>query len=82
MASEEIVNKVIDILMKYNKSDITRETITMETTLLGDLKINSARLVDIVLDFEDGFDIAIDDGDADVVNSVADAVELIESKQA
>ena len=53
----------------------------LETGLLDDLKVNSARLVDIVLAFEDAFDIEIADEDADSVNTVGDAVSLILSKQ-
>ena len=52
----------------------------METSILDDLKINSARLVDIVLDFEDVFDIEVDDDDADNVATVGDGVNLILAK--
>jgi acyl carrier protein len=44
------------------------------------LKVNSARLVDVVLEFEDAFDIEIADEDVDSVETVGNAVELIESK--
>ena len=80
MTQEEVLKKVVDILMQYNKSDLTPESISMKTTLLGDLKINSARLVDIVLDFEDKFNIQVADEEADKVETVEDAVKLIESK--
>jgi acyl carrier protein len=52
----------------------------MATSILDDLKINSARLVDIVLDFEDVFDIEVDDDDADRVTTVEDGVNLILAK--
>ena len=42
--------------------------------------MNSARLVDIILDFEDAFDIEVEDEDADAVNTVGDAVQLIAAK--
>ena len=80
MTQEEIFKKVVEILIQYNKSDLTAEKISMQTTLLGDLKINSARLVDIVLDFEDKFNIQVADEEADKVEKVEDAVKLIESK--
>ena len=50
------------------------------THILDDLKVNSARLVDVVLEFEDAFDIEIADEDVDSVETVGNAVELIESK--
>ena len=50
------------------------------THILDDLKVNSARLVDVVLAFEDEFGIEIADDDVDSVNTVGDAVRLISSK--
>ena len=47
---------------------------------LDDLKVNSARLVDVIIAFEDDFDIEIADEDVDSVNSVGDAVNLILAK--
>jgi len=46
-----------------------------------DLKINSARLVDIVLSIEDEFNIAVDDESADSIRTLGDAVELIAEKR-
>ena len=80
MTKEDVLNKVVEILRKYSKTEITADTISMETSILDDLKINSARLVDIVLDFEDAFDIEVDDDDADSVITVGDGVNLILSK--
>jgi len=80
MTKDDVFQKVVDILGKYSKSDISAENISMETSILDDLKINSARLVDIVLDFEDAFDIEVDDDDADKVVTVGDGVNLIMSK--
>ena len=51
-----------------------------ETNILDDLKVNSARLVDVVLAFEDEFDIEIPDEDVDSVNTVGDCVKLIVDK--
>ena len=53
---------------------------TESTNILEDLKVNSARLVDVILDLEDEFDIEVEDEDADAVNTVGDAVSLIQSK--
>jgi len=80
MTEQEVLGKVVEILLKYSKSDLPADKITMETSILDDLKINSARLVDIVLDFEDVFDIEVDDDDADKVSTVGDGVKLIMTK--
>lgn len=77
--SDNTFNQVVEILMKYKKSEHTVDSIEPTTNLLGDLKINSARLVDIIIDFEDKFDVEIDDDAADGVATVQDAVNLINS---
>ena len=80
MTKEEVFKKVVEILTKYSKSNIPADEITPETTILKDLNVNSARLVDIVLDFEDAFDIEVDDDEADKVRTVGDGVQLILAK--
>ena len=79
MSTNETFNQVVEILMKYKKSDHAVEEIEASTNLLSDLKINSARLVDLIIDFEDKFDVEIDDDAADGVATVQDAVNLIQS---
>ncbi len=80
MTEQEIFDKVIAILKPYVKNRDALATVSMETNILEDLKVNSARLVDVVLAFEDEFDIEIADEDADGVDTVGDAVTLIGKK--
>ncbi len=80
MEQKEVFDKVKGILKPYVKSEEALGKSTMETNILEDLKVNSARLVDIVLAFEDEFDIEIADEDADKVNTIGDAVTLIQKK--
>lgn len=80
MGQQEIFNKVVEILKPYTKNEGALATISLQTNILEDLKVNSARLVDVVLAFEDAFDIEIEDADADAVNTVGDAVRLISEK--
>ena len=47
---------------------------------LADLKVNSARLVDIVLRMEDSFDLEVEDDEADQVRTLGDAVKMILAK--
>lgn len=77
---EEVYKKVIEILTKYKKGGLTADQITEHTTLLKDLNMNSARLVDLILDFEDAFGITVADTEADSVNTVGDSVNLIMRK--
>lgn len=76
--NEEILEKVVKIISKHAKNQEALSNLNMETNILTDLQVNSARLVDIVLDFEDEFDIEIDDDDADKIASIGDAVALVQ----
>ena len=80
MEQSEIFERVVKILTPYVKNQKALDGIELTTHILEDLKVNSARLVDVVLEFEDAFNIEIDDDDVDKVETVGNAVELIESK--
>ena len=80
MSQEEIFEQVVKILTPYVKNQEALDGIGMSTHILDELKVNSARLVDVVLEFEDAFDIEIADEDVDSVETVGNAVELISSK--
>jgi acyl carrier protein len=83
MSQEELVTKqIIDIIAPFVKNKSALANITPETSILEDLKVNSARLVDIVLAFEDEFKIEIDDEDADKVKTIGDATKLVTAKTA
>jgi len=76
----EIFDRVVEILTPYVKNQEALEGASMATHILDDLKVNSARLVDVVLEFEDAFNIEIDDDDVDKVETIGNAVALIEAK--
>ena len=80
MEQSEVMERVVKILTPWVKNQDALAAVSMETNILEDLKVNSARLVDVVLEFEDAFNIEIDDDDVDKVETVGNAVELIQSK--
>jgi acyl carrier protein len=80
MSQEEIFEQVVKILTPYVKNQEALDSVSTGTHILDELKVNSARLVDVVLEFEDAFDIEIADEDVDSVETVGNAVELIQSK--
>ena len=82
MTEEKIFEKVVDILKPYAKDPAALASVSLETSILSGLKVNSARLVDVVLAFEDAFGIEVADDDADKVETVGDAVRLIQGKLA
>ena len=80
MDREEAFEKVVKILTPHVKDQAALESASDDTNILDDLKVNSARLVDVVLAFEDEFDIEIPDEDVDSVNTIGDCVQLILAK--
>lgn len=80
MDASDIQEQVVKILTPYVKDQDALAKVSLETNILEDLKVNSARLVDVVLAFEDAFDIEIADEDVDEVNTVGDCVRLIGEK--
>jgi acyl carrier protein len=77
MEQQQVFDKVVSILKPFVKAPEALETASMETSILKDLKVNSARLVDVVLEIEDAFEIEVKDEDADKVKTIGDAVNLI-----
>ncbi len=80
MTQDEVFERVVKILTPYVKNQAALDGVGLKTHILEDLKVNSARLVDVVLEFEDAFDIEIADDDVDSVETVGNAVSLILSK--
>ena len=77
MENQKVFDKVVEILKLFAKNEEALGSISLETSLQKDLEVNSARLVDIVLEIEDVFDIDVSDDDADQVGTVGDAVKMI-----
>ncbi|MFT5628822.1 MAG: acyl carrier protein, partial [Glaciecola sp.] len=53
-----------------------------ETDFINDLKINSANLVDVILDVEDEFNIRIENDDMEKMISVRAAMDVVNEKLA
>jgi acyl carrier protein len=81
MTREEVFERVIKILAPHAKDQEALAGASDATHILDDLKVNSARLVDVVLAFEDEFDLEIPDEDVDGVNTVGDCVSMILEKK-
>jgi acyl carrier protein len=70
------------IISPYTENKAALENISETTDFLTDLKINSANLVDIILDIEEKYGIVIDDVSMAKMLNVKAAVEIIAHKQA
>ena len=80
MTEAEAFERVVKILTPHVRNADALASVGNDTNILDDLKVNSARLVDVVLAFEDEFDIEIPDEDVDTVNTVGDCVKMITEK--
>ena len=77
MNQDQIFEKVVGILKPFARAPEALENVQMNTSILGELKVNSARLVDVVIEMEDAFGLSISDDEADAVQTVGDAVNLV-----
>lgn len=75
-----IFNDLTTIIKPYCKEESAFNNVTKETRFIEDLGINSARLVDIVIDIEDKFNVSIDDESADQIRTIGDAIRVIKGK--
>ena len=72
--------KLKDIITIYLPEDVTVADVEQNSHFMNDLNINSANLVDIVLDVEDAFDIRLENDDMDQMQTVNDAMAIINAK--
>ena len=80
MDEQKIFEAMVNILKPYTKDAALLERATRDTHILNDLKVNSARLVDVIIKCEDVFNIAVDDDEADTIRTIGNAIDLIHAK--
>jgi len=80
MTSDEIYDLLEPIIKTYLPEDVSAIDINRSSDLTRELNINSAHLVDIVLDIEDKFNIEFKNEDMEKLRNVNDAVLLIQQK--
>ncbi len=80
MDENKIREEFVNILRAYVKDPELLDKVSDSTHILNDLKVNSARLVDIIIKCEDVYGISIDDDDADKIRTIGDAVSVIKGK--
>jgi acyl carrier protein len=74
------IEELKQIIKPYIQSPEALETLSEETDFIKDLQINSANLVDIVLDIEEKYEIVIDNTSMERMLTVKAALEIIENK--
>jgi acyl carrier protein len=74
---DEIETKVIEIVseqMGVDKGEITRET-----HFINDLNADSLDTVELVMEFEDEFELSIPDEEAEKIQTVGQAIDYIKA---
>ena len=80
MERREILQELKKVLNPYTENKEMLENIHETTSLVKDLKINSANLVDIIIDAEAKYNIEIDFDSAEKIVTVGDCIDAIEEK--
>jgi len=82
MDKEELLAELKVIVTPYTQDLTALEQLTEHTDFIKDLQINSANLVDVVLDLEEKFDIEIDNDSMTKMLDIKSAIAIIEEKLA
>ncbi|MBI4567632.1 MAG: acyl carrier protein [Planctomycetes bacterium] len=75
MERNEVRDKVVQII--HDQLGVEREKITEDAKFMEDLKADSLDIVELVMEFEDQFDISIPDDEAQKIQTVGQAVDYI-----
>jgi acyl carrier protein len=82
MDTNTIYEELIGIIGEFVTDKALLARASSDTNIIKGLKVNSARLVDIIIKAEDTFNIEIDDDDADSIKTIGDAVSVVRRKTA
>jgi acyl carrier protein len=80
MDREATIEQLKGIVKPYIQNEEAFETLTEDTDFINDLKINSANLVDVILDIEERFDVIIDNESMEKMVNVKAAIGIIEAE--
>ena len=72
---QAIEKRVIDIISEQMGAD--KAEITRETSFINDLNADSLDTVELVMEFEDEFDMSIPDEEAEKIQTVGAAIDYI-----
>ncbi len=74
-----VEEKVIGIVSE--QLNVPKEDIKTDSKFIDDLKADSLDVVELVMEFEDEFEVTIPDEDYEKIGTVGDAVKYITEKQ-
>ncbi|MBU2061016.1 MAG: acyl carrier protein [Bacteroidetes bacterium] len=77
-----IIDNLKNIIEPFVGDKEALDNLTEQTDFIKDLNINSANLVDIILDVEDFFDIQIDNESMEKMLNIEATIAIVEEKLA
>ncbi len=80
MNKQETIEQLKVIIKPYIQNQEAFDVLTEKTDFINDLRINSANLVDVILDIEEKYSIVIDNESMERMLDVKSALEIIETK--
>lgn len=80
MTENETYDKLKAIIEPYLDDQVDVESLTLESHLINELNINSAHVIDIVLDIENEFDVEIDDESIMKMETIQSVMDIINQK--
>ena len=80
MADQKTIEQRVKEII-VNQLNVNEEQITPTASFLDDLGADSLDIVELVMKFEEDFELDIPDEDAENIKTVKDAVEYIEKKK-
>ena len=82
MDKQQVIDQLKEIVKPYIQDQTAFDALTEDTDFISDLKINSANLVDVILDIEEKYNIEIDNEAMERMINVKAAMEIIATKLA
>ena len=76
----KLFDEIKEIIRKYAFDKLLVDNANENSRIIADLRINSARVVDITLDIEEKYNIEIDNKSLEKIITIKDAMDIITSK--
>jgi acyl carrier protein len=80
MTTEQRLLELKELITPYVEDKENLKTLSLKSDFIKDLKVNSANLVDIILDIEEKYNIEIDTISMENMTNVQSSLDIIEDK--
>jgi len=77
---EQMISELKAIVKPYIQDQNAFDNLNEDTDFINDLKINSANLIDVILDVEEKYNIVLDNDSMDKMLNIKAALEVIITK--